>query len=735
MNGKKLPDGDGTTTIITKNALGEDNGKQVVASKEQVELLIQHIKHDLNTNYKDMKDLRNPIRNIEQKLLSSKYTGFLVGNQCIDFQKQDGITEIEEAIMANTVERKLNDLLLQDESNGKLTICRKPIYGTYVLLLVVFLSVLLSQYTLSLLSFSVSQLSFYPFSVLFLLFWFLCTVVSAVSNFTNFLDLFRKTIRNLEVGIPCIILGRSNTVQHSYRWTKLLIDLLQEEDGIDPGMVVYLSCSLEDIKYITQTCKDYTGNLYATCSRELAASIKSGYPNTVASTGGPNTLVTWNIKDATTGEDENKKRKVDVGSSWTDEIQNAIRCSATIESSGQCTALRHVVVPPDTTDDQIQSLFDTTQSIPNASKALEESLFDGVFAKHKGSVEPPTVSSTSNGDGGYTRHPTADAFYTIRDGEFPSTDKDLPEYWRKVVVDVSRVDVYSPGKLDELASWLNTHQPISLAINGPTKSEALDIGLQLFEKTGLVVNTIGTKELPALTCQARPQEAEVFGEFPPRRLLQTYTKFPVIVPSSTPSYDASYRATFLTEQGTKVPSNDGAVSPLMKDISDDTVRGYCVTLWEYLQDATRENPKRGFGSVRTAMWGIQRQPLGTTTYLRCKSGSATWDAIAPYVILFYGTNAKDQLQVSLPKGPLVEVCQRHGISHLVESDEDFSSRKLGAGDNVVNVEGETAATEMPMVGQFVSRLFPVGHIKSTKPNDEEFVARVQACKKWLKTTG
>ena len=130
MNGKKLPDGDGTSTILTKNALGEDNGKQVVASKKQVELLIHHIKHDLNNNYEGMKDLRNPMRNIEQKLLSSKYTGFLVGNQCIDFQKQDGITEIEEAIMANTVERKLNDMLLQDESNGKLTICRKPIYGT-----------------------------------------------------------------------------------------------------------------------------------------------------------------------------------------------------------------------------------------------------------------------------------------------------------------------------------------------------------------------------------------------------------------------------------------------------------------------------------------------------------------------------------------------------------------------------------------------------------------------------
>ena len=122
------------------------------------------------------------------------------------------------------------------------------------------------------------------------------------------------------------------------------------------------------------------------------------------------------------------------------------------------------------------------------------------------------------------------------------------------------------------------------AINGPTKMDALDIGIQLFEKTGLVVNTIGTKDNPALTCQARPQEAEVFGEFPPRKELQRYTKYPVIVPSSTPSYDSSYTSSYLKEQGTKdLTSSGNVISSLMKDVTDDTVRGYCVTLWKYLQ--------------------------------------------------------------------------------------------------------------------------------------------------------
>ena len=67
------------------------------------------------------------MRRIEQRLLT-EYAGCLIGNQCLDFGKQDGVTEMEGSVMANSVERKLNDLLYQDERDGKICIVRKPIF-------------------------------------------------------------------------------------------------------------------------------------------------------------------------------------------------------------------------------------------------------------------------------------------------------------------------------------------------------------------------------------------------------------------------------------------------------------------------------------------------------------------------------------------------------------------------------------------------------------------------------
>merc|ERR1719419_1407571 len=176
--------------IKTIDAFGKDNGEQILAPYELVSEVIAH----LSTFKPPTRDYRSQIRKIEDEFLTS-LAGEIIGNQLLDFHKQDGITEVVEWTEAKVVERRMNTALLMDEADQKIEICREVCF------------------------------------------------VGCVSNFTNFLDLGRKVLRQLEVGVPVCIMSRSNTSQHAYRWCQLLVDRMRAHD-IDLGMVTFLSADL-----------------------------------------------------------------------------------------------------------------------------------------------------------------------------------------------------------------------------------------------------------------------------------------------------------------------------------------------------------------------------------------------------------------------------------------------------------------------------------------------------------
>lgn len=164
----------GGTRVETIDAFGRANGAQLLASEAEMQTIIEHAELFVGTP----RDLRSAVRRAEASMLG-EHAGALVANQALDFGKQDGVTEIEEAHQANAVEQRLNDLVWQSEQAGQLQIPRRVV------------------------------------------------LVPCVSNFSHFLDMCRKVCRNLELGVPVIVLSRSHTAQYPFRWAQLLQAELQ----------------------------------------------------------------------------------------------------------------------------------------------------------------------------------------------------------------------------------------------------------------------------------------------------------------------------------------------------------------------------------------------------------------------------------------------------------------------------------------------------------------------------
>jgi hypothetical protein len=299
----------------------------------------------------------------------------------------------------------------------------------------------------------------------------------------------------------------------------------------------------------------------------------------------------------------------------------------------------------------------------------------------------------------------------------------LDEGWRQPVVDLSIAkDFGSDTHIKDVSNWLVQRQPISLAVNGD-----LALALKLWERTAMVVVTVGgcDERPPASTCQARPQDGEIFGEVPPRKELRSHTRFPVYVPSAAPAYNASYDASYLkTRSDASFPVS---VAALMERVEDPAVRGYCAIMMDYLRDAC--GPRTGPGKARETLYGWQRPPLHLQLAFRLEA-STTIDDVAPSLILFLATNARDQLVVSVEAGgeALVDALVACGVDAKVE--ERFEAETYY--DAVSGRELRDRFATYPLAQQFVSLYLTVGHAKSTLSKDGAFAAAFAASPKWLR---
>jgi len=633
--------GVGGSTIKSIDAFSRENGIQIYSSSEEVDEVIVHLKQFIPE-----KDYRDKARAIEDELLRD-YAGVLIGNQALDFLKQDGVTEIGEWAQAAIVERRLADKMLADEASGIIEISREPAF------------------------------------------------VGCVSNFSNFLDLSRKVLRNIEAGVPVVIPSRSNTSQHMFRWCQLLINLM-EKHGLDTGLVTYLAAGRKEKNRVMQ--EFLQSPFYLTSSRETAASIKEINTNLMASTGGPNTMVATDLHP---------------------NLIKAATLSTLIENSGQCTAMRHLALGKGTNLEEISASFVSEASFVNDSlQSLKEGKFAALFKEQPFSLEES-----------YSK--IGELPIAVRVNKTLPSESEIDEHWRETYLDVTPdFDLESKDDIQKLCRWLNEHQPISCAVNGV--DSPLKLFREIFEGSALVVYTMGSADNPALTAQARPQEGEIFGEFPPRHELRKYTKFPMVVPSPGPAYNAKYSDEHLLKNS-KRQFPRARLDKIVSMFTCPKHRGYTQVVMEYLIDACSENPKTGGlipNESRTCLYGLQKPPSGTHSVIR----SDNLNSIIVRLIPFLATNAADldnSISVSSSNPDVVKLLKEVKIDARQENEEQFE--KWAAVEKPWNIlRADYDTEEFALAGQFVSLLFPLGHVKSTKPNDAEFVRYLAQSSKWLK---
>ena len=88
--------------IPTIDAFGRENGKQVLATKSGVDKIIHFMQNAKDFHKGVNKDYLQAGREIDAILCDhARLAPVIIGNQCLDFQKQDGITEIEESIQVS----------------------------------------------------------------------------------------------------------------------------------------------------------------------------------------------------------------------------------------------------------------------------------------------------------------------------------------------------------------------------------------------------------------------------------------------------------------------------------------------------------------------------------------------------------------------------------------------------------------------------------------------------------
>ncbi len=137
---------------------------------------------------------------------------------------------------------------------------------------------------------------------------------------------------------------------------------------------------------------------------------------------------------------------------------------------------------------------------------------------------------------------------------------------------------------------------------------------------------------------------------------------------------------------------------------------------------------------RSRPLAIFAPPHRTPQQVRVGASDCFDDAVR-YVFPFWVTNARSQVSLSVHPGNVAAVSKARaaGLEEILALEDDAGFEAAVQHRKPYNVvrTAPSAPAALPLVGQFVSTLMCVGHVKSTASDDTAFYDEFTHSGKWL----
>jgi len=302
--------------------------------------------------------------------------------------------------------------------------------------------------------------------------------------------------------------------------------------------------------------------------------------------------------------------------------------------------------------------------------------------------------------------------------------------------------------LEPLCPWIvDELKPQYLNLNMGTAQLAYDYLEGLFSRTNIPGISLYIEKYQ-FYYKIYPELGEVIGINPPYYPQKPNILYPVVFPVSMSVYCATYADTYLQDSHFMENPSYSTITDnqyyklLLAETSMNHFRSYLTLVASYLSESLEINPKQGVGQA-SVLWGIQNIPVGFHVVLRmdaqclacdiCSNNS--YDTLGFYLLPFIMTTAHDRYVLSIhpDNDKLAKILELLHIKFDLHTEEKFLElMKFDSTVYSIVRPINHLSFKFPLISQFMSAIFPFGHIKSSMSMDKKIFQTMHKSKKWLK---